>query len=113
MATGRDFTDPARSAEELAVLESIRRALAARAHAVPRRGAWVESDETHWLVVPDPDALVRTRPAVGVGFFGEAREHVDHRPIHRLERELLSRAASFPGLLAYNNVRFANGQWGN
>ena len=49
----------------------------------------------------------------GIGFFGQTREHVDHAPILRLERELLAQASRFPGLLAYHNVRFADGRWGN
>lgn len=30
-----------------------------------------------------------------------------------LEQELVARAPLFPGLLAYYNVRFADGKWGN
>jgi hypothetical protein len=76
-------------------------------------GRWTTGGESHWLVVPDRDALMRTRPLTGIGFFGQAREHVDHAPILRLERELLAQASRFPGLLAYHNVRFADGRWGN
>ena len=63
--------------------------------------------------MPELPALVEPRPAFGVGFFGQVREDVDHGPILDLERELLARASLFPGLLAYYNVRFATGQWGN
>jgi hypothetical protein len=48
-----------------------------------------------------------------VGFFGQARQDVDHAPIIAIEQELLGRAAAFEGLLAYHNVRFADGAWGN
>jgi hypothetical protein len=64
-------------------------------------------------VVPALRALAASRPAFGVGFFGQAREHVDHSPILDLEQDLVARASRFPGLLAYYNVRFADGQWGN
>jgi hypothetical protein len=111
--TERDFADPARAVEDMASLAEIRRSLADRMRGASPEGAWFESDESHWLVVPDAGALARTRPAVGVGFFGRARKQVDHAPIHHLERELLSRASTFSGLLAYCNVRFGTGQWGN
>jgi hypothetical protein len=63
--------------------------------------------------VPELSTLVGTRGAFGVGFFGQAREYVDHRPILDLEQNLIARASVLPGLLAYYNVRFATGQWGN
>jgi hypothetical protein len=69
--------------------------------------------ESHWLVVPELPALAQSRPAFGVGFFGQAREHVDHSPILDIEQDLLARAPFFRGLLAYYNVRFLTGQWGN
>jgi hypothetical protein len=58
-------------------------------------------------------ALVQSRPTFGVGFFGQTREHVDHSPILDLEQDLLARASVLPGLLAYYNVRFVTGNWGN
>lgn len=76
-------------------------------------GAWTDTGDSHWLVVPELRALVHSRPAFGVGFFGQAREDVDHSPILDLEQELLARAPLLPGLLAYYNVRFVAGQWGN
>lgn len=76
-------------------------------------GAWTCAGESHWLVLPASRALVRSRPAFGVGFFGQVREHVDHSAILDLEQALLARAALLPGLLAYYNVRFMTGQWGN
>ena len=110
---GREFTEPARSLDDLAALASIRASLVARVRSGLAGGTWTDAGESHWLVVPKVRALVRSRPAVGVGFFGQAREQVDHGPILRLEHELLDRAPLLPGLLAYYNVRFAAGQWGN
>jgi hypothetical protein len=109
----RDFTDPARTLEDLAALGRIRRSLAQRLGTEPRGGRWTIGDESHWLVAPDPEALARTRPLVGVGFFGQARTRVDHEPIFRLECLLLERASEFPGLLAYHDVHFGDGRWGN
>ena len=110
---GRGFTDPARSLDDLAALARIRSSLVARVRSGLADGAWTGGGESHWLVVPELRALVQSRPAFGVGFFGQAREHVDHGPILDLEHDLVARASRFPGLLAYYNVRFADGQWGN
>ena len=73
---------------------------------------WTVADNSHWLVVRELCELATSGPVFGVGFFGQARD-VDHTPILNLERDLLARAPEFPGLLAYYNVRFATGQWGN
>ncbi len=111
---GRAFADPANTERDLVVLAAMRRALRLRARADPPGGRWTDGGDEHWLVVPDPALLAATRPAVAVGFFGQAREEVDHEPILHLEYDLLERAAAFPGLLAYHDVRFAaNAQWGN
>ena len=110
---GREFTEPARSLDDLAALARIRASLVTRVRSGLAGGAWTRAGESHWLVVPELRALVQSRPAFGVGFFGQAREHVDHSPILDLERDLLARAPLIPGLLAYYNVRFVTGQWGN
>jgi hypothetical protein len=112
-APGRPFADPANTLHDLAALSAMHRALRLRVRSHPSGGRWSDAGAEHWLVVPDPVQLAAIRPVVGVGFFGQAREEVDHEPILRLEHDLLARAASFPGLLAYHNVRFADAQWGN
>jgi hypothetical protein len=112
-AIGREFTDPARSQDDLIALAAIRASLVSRVRSGLAGGAWTDAGDSHWLVLPELRALTHSRPAVGVGFFGQARPHVDHRPIVDLERELLARAPLFPGLLAYHNVHFVSGQWGN
>lgn len=113
LVSGRGFTDPARSLDDLAALGRVRASLVARVRSGLAGGAWTVGGESHWLVVPDLRALVQSRPAFGVGFFGQTREDVDHSPILDFEREILARASLFPGLLAYYNVGFATGQWGN
>jgi hypothetical protein len=112
-AIGREFTDPARSDDDLTALVTIRASLVSRVRSGFGGGAWTDGGDSHWLVLPEPRDLGRPRPAVGVGFFGQARPRVDHGPILELERDLLARAALFPGLLAYHNVHFVTGQWGN
>jgi hypothetical protein len=109
---GREFTDPARTLDDLAALARLRESLATRVRSGLAGGIWTVADDSHWLVVPELSALAQSRPVFGVGFFGQARD-VDHTPILNLERDLLARAPQFPGLLAYYNVRFATGQWGN
>jgi hypothetical protein len=110
---GREFTDPARSLDDLAALAKLRASLVTRVRSDLAGGAWTIAGESHWLVVPELRALVQSRSAFGVGFFGQVREHVDHSPILEVEQSLLARAPFFPGLLAYYNVRFVTGQWGN
>jgi hypothetical protein len=112
-AMGREFTEPSRSLDDLAALARIRASLVARVRSGLAGGAWTDAGESHWLVVPALRALVESRPAFGVGFFGQAREHMDHSPIVDVEQDLLARAPDLPGLLAYYNVRFVTGQWGN
>ena len=109
----RPFTDPTRSAEDLELLWTLRRSLAARARGDERGGRWrAEDGSEHWLQVRDWDQLRTAIPAVGVGFFGQVLE-VDHEPINRLEADLLARGDLHPDLLAYYNVLFPWEQWGN
>ncbi len=112
-APGRPFTDLEHTRRDLATLIRMREAVRRRLLADLPSGTWQESRDRHWLVAPRRDALTRESAMFAVGFFGQAREEVDHAPILRLEHELLARAASFTALVAYHNVRFANGQWGN
>lgn len=109
----RPFTEPARSAEDLDLLASLRRSLAERARSGEEAGRWVGDDGAqHWLQVRDWELLRAATPAVGVGFFGQVRD-VDHDPINRIEEELMGRGELHPGLLAYYNVLFPWEQWGN
>jgi hypothetical protein len=85
-----------------------------RARAREKPPHWTDAaGSAHWLVVPDWEQLAQVAPATAIGFFGQARLDVDHAPILALEHELLARAETIAGLLAYHNVRFADGQWGN
>jgi hypothetical protein len=112
---GRPFADPAHTQADVAILEEIRAGLRRRLGSGRASGTWREPGAArHLTVIPDVQALESTAPAAAVGFFGQARADVDHAPIVALERAILERAASFPGLLAYDNVHFADrGQWGN
>jgi hypothetical protein len=112
--SGRAFSDPAHTERDAATLGQLRRALS-RAAAGPRAAALRFADDIgrHQVAVPDWDALERSRPVAMVGFFGQARDDVDHAAIIDLEDDIVARAASFPGLLAYHNAQLASGQWGN
>jgi hypothetical protein len=113
-APGHSFADPAWTARDLAILGKVRAALREQTVAPRRKSRWTGADgAAHWLVVPDWERLASVAPATAIGFFGQAREDVDHGPIVALEHELLARAETIDGLLAYHNVRFADGQWGN
>jgi hypothetical protein len=115
LVPGRAFADPGHLASDSAVLEDVRRAMRTRVSEAGRGGVWSgPAGDEHLLVVPSLGALRATRPAVAVGFFGQARDNVDHAPIVALEHGLLRRATAFRGLLAYHNVRLAAAhQWGN
>lgn len=113
----RPFTDPAHADADLAMLARLHEILARHAADGGADGRWTDADgASHWLVVPDWDALGAVAPAVGVGFFGQALD-VDHEPINRVEAEMMERLERYPGLLAYYNVEFPQGdgtsQWGN
>jgi hypothetical protein len=110
---GRPFTELGASRRDLETLARMRACVRRRVLAGSFTERWRESGDLHWLVAPRPRELAAPRRVLAVGFFGQAREGVDHGPIARLEHDLLARASSFEGLLSYHNVRFASGQWGN
>jgi hypothetical protein len=111
---GRPFTDPRATAADAAILSVLQATL--RRTARGARGEVVGfADETgrHHVVVPDWESLAAVQPAAIVGFFGQARDDVDHAAIIALEHEIVGRARAFPGLLAYHNAQLASGRWGN
>ena len=67
----------------------------------------------HWLVAPDWAALRGAPAGAGGRLLRAGADDVDHGAIVDLEHDILARAEPFAGLLAYCNVRFASGQWGN
>jgi hypothetical protein len=106
------FSDEAHVAGDLALLERLRAAL----RSAPRtngRQRFRSGGEVHSIAVPDWAALSRRRPAVGVGFFGQARADVDHEPISHMEDEIVERATALDGLLVYHNALLEPGRWAN
>lgn len=114
----RPFAAAEHTLTDLAILRQMRGLLAQRLREgslpPPEAGPLEHADGTaHWLCVPDPAALEATAPVAAVGFFGQARQHVDHRPILDREHAIVARAAAFEGLLTYYNLRLADGRYGN
>ena len=66
-----------------------------------------------WIRVPDRAALFAADELTTVGFFGEAREGVDHAPIHELEARIVDTLERVPGLLSYFNLELPDGRYGN
>jgi hypothetical protein len=111
---GRTFSDAGHTERDLATLTRLRDVLR-RAAGGRRSSALRFGDEigVHHVVVPDWAALETPQPVALIGFFGQAREDVDHSAIVALEHDIVARASTFPGLLAYHNARLASGHWGN
>jgi hypothetical protein len=111
---GRSFSDPCHTERDLATLTRLRDSLR-RVAGGGRAGALRFADEigVHHVVVPDWEALEARQPVALIGFFGQAREDVDHSAIVALEDDIVSRASGFPGLLAYHNACLGPGRWGN
>jgi hypothetical protein len=114
----RPFAAAEHTLTDLAILRQMRSMLAQRLREgslpAPDAGPLEHADGTaHWLCVPDPGALAATAPVAAVGFFGQARQHVDHGPIVEREHAIVERAATFEGLLTYYNLRLEDGRYGN
>jgi hypothetical protein len=111
---GRAFSDPAHTGRDLVTLGLLRAAL--RRAAIDQRARvlrFADDVGEHTVSVPDWAALESRRPIAVIGFFGQAREEVDHAAIVALEHQIVARASTFPGLLAYHNARLRSGEWGN
>ena len=107
------FDDPVHVRDDLRLLERLRVALRSAPRTPGEQRLHVGAGQQHRIVVPDWEALATTRPAAGVGFFGQARDGVDHDPIAVLEDEIVGRAGAIDGLLAYHNALLEPGRWAN
>jgi hypothetical protein len=67
----------------------------------------------HKIVLTDIAAARTGGDLVVVGFFGQARGDVDHRPIVDLEESLIADMAEAVNPLVYYNVHWAGAGWGN
>jgi hypothetical protein len=117
---GRQFTDAAHTRRDADMMRTMLRRERELVRALDRSktGPYlVERQENgcrHWLVVPDVEALRQAQDVTVVGFFGQARDGVDHAPVFELERAV---ADGFPtyakvGLLSYYDVELRAGGYG-
>jgi hypothetical protein len=121
----RPFTEPERTRDEARIMRetlALQRGLAQRwvDHAPePGPGHIRETDaggHRHVLSVPDVPALLEGCDMTAVGFFGQAREDVDHQILFDLEDELLRAEACTlgeAGLLSHYSVELGGGRYGN
>jgi hypothetical protein len=119
-AAGRPFTDPARTAEDLAsigVMAAQLRGLLRQALPAGPRPLVVETLEPdgrqHRVVLCDEGRL-RGAPEPGfVGFFATKRPGLDHAPLTLTDDELIRELPDHPGILSYGSLELADGNWGN
>jgi len=118
---GRAFTDPERTLADVAVMDRLVTRLRLKARSWADGTGSVELLEhpaaglRHWLVVPCTGALLAAHQVTAVGFFGDLRPEVDHRPIYQLEADIVGRLPRYAaaGLLAYYDAELERGMHGN
>jgi hypothetical protein len=122
----RPFTDADNTAREADVMRRMleqererARAWAAAGSEAPEETV-IREDEAglrHLLVVPSVRSLLEAPRLTAIGFFGRAREDVDHSALFGLEDELIDRMATYGevGLLSYYDVELdpLKGSYGN
>ena len=67
----------------------------------------------HWIRVPDREALLAASEMAFVGFFGHARDDVDHKLVHTLEGGIVDTLDRVTGVLSYYDLALADGGYGN
>lgn len=117
----RPFAAPDRTAEDGEVLRRMWTRL--RIHvqgmgAADRSGHRLDrvadaDGSVHTIVLPNLRRALTSDDLFGVGFFGQARQQVDHSPIIELEAALIADMPSTPGLVAYYNAFDPSAGWGN
>ena len=120
-AAGRRFTDPARTAGDLAavglMLATIRRQVNAPAGPAAPRPLVFEGHETggraHRAIVCDARRLGDGRDLAWVGFFAVKRRDVDSAPLAVRDDELIREFPDHPGILSYSSLELGDGDWGN
>jgi hypothetical protein len=118
----RPFTALEHTLDDLRVMNQMLAAL--RRHvadvvipsaATNRDDRFVDPDSGGHYKIAIPDATRVTDPGdlVAVGFFGQARMDMDHRPIVDLENALIADLAADPGIVVYENLFWPSVGWGN
>jgi hypothetical protein len=118
----RPFTDPRHTREEAEVMRTalgeLRLRAAAWADEPRRRIVQRDRDEhglRHLIVVPDTKNLLGAELLTAVGFFGRARDDVDHSALFDLEDELVAAMDEYAdvGLVTYYDVELPKSAYGN
>jgi hypothetical protein len=123
----RPFTDPANTELEADVMRGmldherdLARAWQEAGSDAPAQIVSNEQDEAgrrHLLVVPATRAFFDAADVTAIGFFGRARESVDHAILFGLEEDLIGRMPDYGevGLLSYYDVELftPKGAYGN
>ena len=117
-AEGRGFTDPARTADDLAavrvMLATVRRLTAGPGGARPFVLEAREADgRAHRTIVCNGARLQDGEDVAWVGFFGVKRPDVDATPLHARDDELIREFPAHPGILSYSSLEVGGGDWGN
>jgi hypothetical protein len=118
MVEGRGFTDPARTADDLA---AVRVMLAVVRHVATASGDprpfVVEGREAdgrmHRTIVCHGARLRDGRDLGWVGFFAAKRPDVDASPLRVRDDELVREFPAHPGILSYSSLEVGAGNWGN
>jgi hypothetical protein len=123
----RPFTDPANTEREADIMRSmldhereLARGWQQAGSDAPAKVVSNENDKAglrHLLVIPSTEALIESSDLTAIGFFGKAREGVDHEVLFGLEEALIERMQGYGeiGLLSYYDVELAlpKGSYGN
>ena len=117
-AAGRGFTDPARTAHDLAalgiMLATLRRVVGAPDGPRPLVVEAREADgRQHRTIVCDDRRLRDGRDVAWVGFFAAKRRDVDATPLAVRDAELVPEFPAHPGVLSYSSIEVGDGDWGN
>jgi hypothetical protein len=119
--SGRQFTDAVHTLRDADMMRTMLsrerelvRGLEDDSQTRPHMSEWRENGRRHWLVIPDLAALAGAQDVTAIGFFGQARDDVDHAVVFELEREV---ADGFPayaevGLLSYYDMELQGGGYG-
>src|SRR6185503_5538238 len=120
-AEGRGFTEPARTARDLAavreMLTGVHRVLSVAGPAAGPRALVAEGREAdgrgHRTIVCNAERLRDGRTVAWVGFFATKRRDVDAAPLHAVDDELIQEFSAHPGILSYSSLEIGGGDWGN
>jgi hypothetical protein len=117
-AEGRGFTDPARTADDLAALRvmlaTVRHLTDGPAGARPFVLEAREADgREHRTIICNGPRLRDGRDVAWVGFFAVKRRDVDPAPLHVRDDELIREFPAHPGILSYSSLEVGGGDWGN